>query len=51
MRRGFFDEGLAELGPHDAIVIRANTRYDFMCGAEGMRFLTIRSGEARVDLG
>ena len=41
----------AELGPHDAIVIRANTRYGFTCGAAGMRFLTVRSGEASVELG
>jgi quercetin dioxygenase-like cupin family protein len=45
-----FDDAGAELGPHDAIVIRANTRYGFTCGAAGMRFLTIRSGEASVVL-
>jgi quercetin dioxygenase-like cupin family protein len=45
-----FDDGLGELGADDAIVIRANTRYGFTCGAEGMDFLTIRAGEASVDL-
>lgn len=41
-------EGLA-LGADDAIVIRANERYGFQCGDEGMEFLTIRTGEATVD--
>jgi len=45
-----FDDGLAELGPSDAIVIHANTRYGFTCGLQGMKFLTIRTGEASVDL-
>jgi quercetin dioxygenase-like cupin family protein len=45
-----FDDGLAELGPGDAIVIHANTHYGFTCGAQGMDFLTIRTGEARVAL-
>jgi quercetin dioxygenase-like cupin family protein len=43
-----FDDGLAELGPDDTIVISANTRYGFTCGSEGMEFLTIRVGEATV---
>ena len=45
-----FDDGMAELGPGDSIVIHAETRYGFTCGDEGMDFLTIRSGEASVDL-
>ena len=39
------------LGPDDAIVIHADTRYGFTCGPEGMEFLTIRTGEARVAFG
>jgi quercetin dioxygenase-like cupin family protein len=46
-----FDDGLAELGAGDSIVIRANTHYGFTCGGEGMDFLTIRTGEARVAIG
>ena len=46
-----FDDGFAELGPGDSIVIHANTHYGFTCGADGMDFLTIRTGEARVSLG
>ena len=45
-----FDDGFAELGPGDSIVIRANTHYGFTCGAEGMDFLTIRTGEAKVAI-
>ncbi len=45
-----FDDGLAELGPDDAIVLRAHTQYGFTCGAGGMKFLTLRTGEASVDL-
>lgn len=45
-----FDDGLAELGPDDTIVIHANTRYGFTCGDDGMEFLTIRLGEASVSL-
>jgi quercetin dioxygenase-like cupin family protein len=43
-----FDDGLAELGPDDSIVIHANYRYGFTCGPDGMEFLTIRMGEARM---
>jgi quercetin dioxygenase-like cupin family protein len=46
-----FDDGLAELGPGDSIVIHADTHYGFTCGGEGMDFLTIRTGEAKVSLG
>ena len=45
-----FDDGLAELGPDDTIVIHANTHYGFTCGPDGMEFLTIRAGEASVAL-
>jgi len=45
-----FDDGFAELGPGDSIVIRADTHYGFTCGGEGMDFLTIRTGEARVAI-
>jgi quercetin dioxygenase-like cupin family protein len=45
-----FDDGLAELREGDAIVIHADTHYGFTCGAEGMDFLTIRTGEARVAM-
>ncbi|MGH0030811.1 MAG: cupin domain-containing protein [Myxococcota bacterium] len=43
------DDG-TRLGPGDSIVIHAETRYGFTCGDEGMDFLTIRTGEASVDL-
>jgi len=45
-----FDDDFASLGPDDTIVIEANTRYGFTCGASGMEFLTIRVGEASVSL-
>src|SRR2546426_11315802 len=45
-----FDDGQAELGPGDSIVIRADTHYGFTCGDDGMDFLTIRTGEARVAI-
>ncbi len=44
------DDGATELGPGDSIVIEAHTRYGFTCGPDGMDFLTIRTGEARVSL-
>ena len=44
-----FDDS-EELGPGDSIVIRAGTKYAFTCGDDGMDFLTIRKGEARVAL-
>ena len=43
-----FDDGLAELGANDSIVIYAGYRYGFTCGPDGMEFLTIRMGEARM---
>ena len=45
-----FDEGLADLGPDDSIVIRANYRDGFTCGPEGMEFLTIRTAEAGISV-
>lgn len=45
-----FDDGLAELGADDSIVIRASYRYGFTCGPEGMEFLTIRTGEAGMSV-
>jgi hypothetical protein len=45
-----FDDGLASLGPDDTIVLSAFTRYGFTCGPEGMEFLTIRVGEASVQV-
>jgi len=38
------------LGADDAIVVDAHHEYGFLCGDEGMEFLTIRTGEASVDL-
>ena len=46
-----FDDGFGALGPGDAMTIHAGTVYGFTCGAEGLDFLTIRRGEATVDLG
>lgn len=43
-------DGVGTLGPGDAITIHAGTKYAFTCGDEGMDFLTIRRGEASVDL-
>src|SRR5262245_35087073 len=39
-----------ELGPDDAVVIRAKHRYAFTAGAEGVEFLTIRAGDAALSL-
>jgi quercetin dioxygenase-like cupin family protein len=44
------DGALGELGPEDAIAIRAGTRYGFTAGPEGIEFLTIRTGEAGISL-
>ena len=38
------------MGPGDSITIHAGTEYGFTCGPDGMDFLTIRRGEASVDL-
>ena len=45
-----FDDDVGELGPDDSIVIHGGFLYGFTCGDEGMEFLTIRMGEASVDL-
>ena len=45
-----FDDDVAELGPDDSIVIHARYRYGFTCGPEGMEFLTIRTGEAGMQV-
>jgi quercetin dioxygenase-like cupin family protein len=42
--------GGPSLGPDDAMVIPANFHYGFTCGDEGMRFMTIRNGEAGFSL-
>ena len=39
-------EGGPTLAANDAVVIQANHPYGFTCGPDGMRFLTIRTGEA-----
>ena len=44
------DGSVGELEADDTVVIRANHSYGFTCGPEGMEFLTIRRGEAKVDL-
>ena len=44
-----FDDGIT-LGQGDCIVIYARYRYGFTCGADGMDFMTIRTGEATVDI-
>ena len=46
-----FDDEVADLGPDDSIVIRANYRYGFTCGPEGMEFLTIRTADAGMTVG
>jgi quercetin dioxygenase-like cupin family protein len=38
------------LTANDAVAIRAGHEYGFECGADGMRFVTIRTGEANVTL-
>ena len=43
-------DGVGALGPGDSITIHAGTEYGFTCGPDGMDFLTIRRGEASVDL-
>lgn len=44
-------EGGPELVADDAMVLRAGHRYGFVCGPDGMTFLTIRAGEATTRLG
>jgi len=38
------------LAANDAVAIPAHHEYGFRCGPEGMRFLTIRTGEASITL-
>jgi len=38
------------LAANDAVAIRAHHEYGFECGEEGMRFLTIRTGESSVTV-
>ena len=45
-----FEDGSAELRADDAVAIEANTRYGFVAGDDGVEFLTIRAGEASVDV-
>jgi hypothetical protein len=40
------DDG-TRIGEGDAVVVHADQAYGFTCGAQGMEFLTIRTGEAR----
>jgi quercetin dioxygenase-like cupin family protein len=40
------DDG-TRVGEGDAVVVHADQAYGFTCGAQGMEFLTIRTGEAR----
>ncbi len=44
-----FDDA-GPMGPGDSVTIHAGTEYGFTCGPDGMDFLTIRRGEASVDL-
>jgi len=39
-----------ELAANDAMVFTAGHEYGFRCGAEGMTFLTIRTGESAVTM-
>jgi quercetin dioxygenase-like cupin family protein len=41
---------LVRLGADDAIVVEAGHEYGFLCGDEGMEFLTIRTAEAGIKL-
>jgi quercetin dioxygenase-like cupin family protein len=43
-------DGTTTLGPNDAVVITGGHTYGFVCGPEGMRLLTIRTGEASTFL-
>ena len=38
------------LGADDSIIVEASHEYGFLCGDEGMEFITIRTGEARIEL-
>jgi len=45
-----FDDDFGEANADDTIVIPARNRYGFTCGPDGMEFLTIRLGEATIEL-
>ena len=45
-----FDDDFGEARADDTIVIPAKNRYGFTCGPEGMEFLTIRLGDATMEL-
>jgi mannose-6-phosphate isomerase-like protein (cupin superfamily) len=45
-----FDDDLADLGADDSIVIPAGYRYGITVGAEGMEFVTIRTGDAATSV-
>jgi quercetin dioxygenase-like cupin family protein len=38
------------LSEDDSIIVEARHEYGFLCGDKGMEFLTIRTGEASIDL-
>jgi quercetin dioxygenase-like cupin family protein len=44
-------DGGPDLVANDAMVLRAGHRYGFVCGPDGMTFLTMRTGEATTRLG
>ena len=43
-------DGGPDLSANDAVVIEAHHAYGFTCGSDGMRFITIRNGEAATAL-
>jgi quercetin dioxygenase-like cupin family protein len=43
-------DGGPTLGPKDTLAITADFAYGFVCGPEGMNFMTIRAGEASTEL-
>ena len=42
--------GLGDLGPNDAVIIRAETTYGFEVGDTGVRFLIIRQREGGMSM-
>jgi hypothetical protein len=38
------------LGPNDSAVVPGGQEYGLLCGDEGMKFLTIRAGDAQTNL-
>ena len=45
-----FDDDFGSATADDTVVIPAKNRYGFMCGPDGMEFLTIRLGEATTKV-